>query len=618
MRSIFLNGCLIAFILLLAGCGVKKPADTSDPAASTQWIDYALEEAAASPQNDATIGLLQEVCQHAALLQADHTNTPEVVTFIADRQSRLQSIPQQVLSISIKTRNANAFLWALDYKPAAALQYPDLLAIWEMGPKWVAPTLANYPNTLSVFMSAAVDDRQVAFFDQHAVAFKAGGYALTSPLQKGEFMVRYNSLVAKELEKAAGKKDRDRIDFLIGHTLNFESIRYSDAQTQQQMRTFSDYVLYDLRDEALACKLIKMGYEFNNLDLDRLEFSNAFAQTLRDNPELAVRALSLHREGPPLTKSQARFLINLPITELNNLNRQYVDEAAQMCLASGGSSQALEFIKLRAAQKPLERADYIELMGWGIRYNDQKLFELVKKHGGGVDHKDIDLSILACNQRMFERYAPDFLENIQYTMEVEPVEKGITLGQIYEIFQNENQNAGLYIVKKHDLANEWKFATGGRTLLMDVCRAGNLVAARHLIERRREDPLEETRFSKQQTTVFGSSAAAEGKLSPIFFAAQSGNGDLIKYLKSCGANINARSNFGATPLMYAVSGGQLEATQTLIALGADVNARMNASDKDSIAENGQTFAQLSSAYNRAQAGEHKEIMEALGKAGARP
>lgn len=617
MKNTFLNGCLIAFILLLAGCGVKKPADTSDPVASIQWIDYALDKAAASPQTDTTIGLLQEVRQHAVLLKDAHTNTVEVIASIEDRESRLQSIPQQILTISIKTGNANAFLWALDHKPAAAPRYTELLAIWKKGPKWVTPTLATYPKTLPVFMSAAVDDWQVAFFDEHVAAFKAGGYALTSPLQKDEFMVRYNSLIAKELEKAAGKKDRARIDFLIGHTLSFESIRYSGAQTQQQMRTFSDYVLYELRDEALACKLIEMGYQFNNLDLDRLEFSNAFAQTLRDNPELAVRALSLDRKGPPLTKSQARFLINLPITELNNLNRQYVDEAAQMCLASGGSAQALEFIKLRAAQKPLERGDYIELMSWAIRYNDQSLFELVKKHGGGVDLKDIDLGVLAYNQRMFERHAPDFFENIQYTMEIEPVENGITLGQIYELFQNENQNAGLYIVKKYDLADEWKLATG-RTLLMDVCRAGNLAAARHLIERRRENPLEETRYSKQQTSLFGSAAAEEGKLSAIFFAAQSGNSELIKYLKSRGADINARSNFGATPLMYAVSGGHLEATQTLIALGAGVNTRMNISDKDHIYENGLTFTQLSSAYSRAQAGGQKEILEVLKKAGARP
>lgn len=617
MRRILLNGCLIALVLMFAGCGVKKPTDASDPAASSKWIDYALDEATTSSQNNSTISLLQQVREHAELLEATHTNAPEVVSFIEDRQTRLQGIPQQVLTISIKTGNLDAFLWALDLKPATAPQFTELLTLWKRGLKWVTPTLENFPETLPVFMSGAVDDRMVAFFNDYAAAFKASDYALAPPLQQDEFMVRYNSLIAKELEKAAGKKDRERINFLVDHTANFESISFSGTQTKKQMRTFSDYVLYDLRDEALACRLIEMGYEFNNLDLDRLQFSNAFAKTLRANPELAVRALSLHRTGAPLTKSQARFLINLPISELNNLNKQYVDEAAQMCLASGGSSQALEFIQLRAARTPLERADYLELLSWAIRYNDQALFQFVKKNGGGVDLQDIDLSTLAYNQRMFERYAPEFFKNIQYTMEVESDEKGITLGKIYEIFQNENEGAGLYIVKKYDLADEWLIATGGRTLLMDICRAGNLTTARYLIERRREDPLEETRFSKQQTTLFGSASASEGKLSSIFFAAESGNSDLIKYLKSRGVDVNARSNFGATPLMVAISNGHLEATRTLIALGADVNARMNASDKDHIFDGRWTYTQLSSAMNRAQAGKNQDIIDVLKKAGAR-
>lgn len=617
MKSNVLIGCLVAFVFLISGCGVKKPADTSDSAASMKWIDFALDEAAGSPPNNAAIDLLQQVRLHAEQLKAAYTNTPEVVRFMEARESRLQGIPQQVLSISVQTGNADAYLWALEQHPPVAPQYTELLTIWKRGSKWVMPTLANYPATLSVFMSAAVDDRLVSFFDAHVAEFKAGGYTLLPPLQRDEFMVRYNSLIAKELEKATGKKDRARIDFLIDHTAGLESIRYSGAQTKRQMRVFSDYVLYELRDEALACRLIEMGYEFSNLDLDRLAFSNVFAKTLRDNPELAVRALSLDRKGPPLTKSQARFLINLPIMELTNLNRQYVDEAAQMCLASGGSSQALEFIKLRAEQNPLERADYIELLSWAIRYNDQTLFELVKKHGDGVGLSDISLSVLAHNQRMFERYAPELLENIQYTMAMEPVGSGITLGEIYEIFENKNQNAGLYILKEYDLTEEWEKATGGRTLLMDVCRAGNLAAARYLIERRREDPQEETRFSKQQTTLFGTAAAAEGKLSSIFFAAQSGNSDLVKYLEKRGADVNARSNFGATPLMYAVSSNQLETTKTLIALGAEVNARMNASDRDHIAEGGLTYAQLSTAYNRAQAADNQAIMNVLKKAGAR-
>ncbi|MEN7973470.1 MAG: ankyrin repeat domain-containing protein, partial [Verrucomicrobiota bacterium] len=131
----------------------------------------------------------------------------------------------------------------------------------------------------------------------------------------------------------------------------------------------------------------------------------------------------------------------------------------------------------------------------------------------------------------------------------------------------------------------------------------------------------ETDYIESNITLFGRAKVKEGRLSPIFFAAQSGNSQLIEYLVSKRAKVNARSAFGATPLMYAVNNNQLEATKTLIALGADVNATMDedlaASPELANAGLG-NYEEISTAYRRAKKNGNEEILDVLRKAGARP
>jgi Ankyrin repeats (3 copies) len=73
-------------------------------------------------------------------------------------------------------------------------------------------------------------------------------------------------------------------------------------------------------------------------------------------------------------------------------------------------------------------------------------------------------------------------------------------------------------------------------------------------------------------------------LAPIGALAQSANDDLIaaakkgdieavKSLIAKGANVNARTNYGATALHFAADRGHLEVIKALVEAGADVNAR---------------------------------------------
>lgn len=63
---------------------------------------------------------------------------------------------------------------------------------------------------------------------------------------------------------------------------------------------------------------------------------------------------------------------------------------------------------------------------------------------------------------------------------------------------------------------------------------------------------------------------------PLHIAAQfNTNVEVFKYLISQGSNVNARSNDGFTPLFIAVSNNNVEAVQILVSAGADVNERLN-------------------------------------------
>ncbi len=59
----------------------------------------------------------------------------------------------------------------------------------------------------------------------------------------------------------------------------------------------------------------------------------------------------------------------------------------------------------------------------------------------------------------------------------------------------------------------------------------------------------------------------------LLLAARKGNVGMVRRLLDKGADINAKSPYGATPLYFAASNGHLEVVRLLLERGADVNAK---------------------------------------------
>jgi len=64
---------------------------------------------------------------------------------------------------------------------------------------------------------------------------------------------------------------------------------------------------------------------------------------------------------------------------------------------------------------------------------------------------------------------------------------------------------------------------------------------------------------------------AANEMTPLFYAARTGNADLCEHLLSLGANPNVRNGLGATPLTIAVESASLPVCKALLRRGADVN-----------------------------------------------
>ena len=103
----------------------------------------------------------------------------------------------------------------------------------------------------------------------------------------------------------------------------------------------------------------------------------------------------------------------------------------------------------------------------------------------------------------------------------------------------------------------------GVTALMFAARAGNVEIVKYLVSRgayvnakRKEEPF-------MGKTV-------------LMYAAESGNIETVKYLVSLGADVKAKTNKGTTVLMFAAQSGNIETVKYLVSLGADVKAK----DKD--------------------------------------
>ena len=57
-------------------------------------------------------------------------------------------------------------------------------------------------------------------------------------------------------------------------------------------------------------------------------------------------------------------------------------------------------------------------------------------------------------------------------------------------------------------------------------------------------------------------------MTPLYYASQKGHLEVVKYLKSVGADIHVKDKYGLTPLHFASLNGHLEVVKYLKSVGA--------------------------------------------------
>lgn len=612
---------LLACSVFQSGCS-KRLEPGIDAKTDVAIVKSDLKKAYKTYNPQTRINYLRSAYDNAGQLEADWPDSEEVPVFMKKYGGQLQPIPGQVYELSMQARDLDSFKWAVSNSAKVDTQYAALLKMWQMGKHWRDYFMSEYPEkSLSIFMNKAADDYSVRFFNQYIGAFKADNYRLELPLDKTEFNTKFCRFFAEMIETAMGEENTERIGFLLDHMPTLKSVIYIDPKTKKTMQALSDYVCHELKDEALACELVGLGYDMNRVDIDETGFGRDFAEALMADLEHAViHVLKLNEWHGPLSAKETKFLLILPDPTLRLVHQQHLDEAIETSIKSNNVKTtriALRLIKFREEIQPLTLQDYDQLLSWSLKYKNRTVYDYVKTESSQTDMYSINLADLGGSPTLFKQYAPKIFKKIYKTMDRGPQPDGTTLGRIDDLLISHNPESVLYVVRKYDFEDDWEdLATDGRTLLMAVCEGGNLEAATYLIESKRADLHAKTRYFEATTTLFGSARSQEGGLSPLFFAVQSGNSELIKYLISKGVSVNSRSGLGATPLMYAVSNNDLEATKTLISLGADVNRTMNKENASNPAQEG-GYRIISTAYGRALQNGNQKILGVLVKAGAR-
>jgi len=610
---------LVAGILFQTGCS-KNSAEEPTAKADLSMIKSSMKKARRSHDLQARIDYLRSAYENFQTLETKWPGSEKVPAFRKKHGDKVRQIPRQVYGLSMLTGDLESFQWALARSVPLDTQYSELLKFWKLGRDWQDFILSKDPAALSIFMNMAIKENSVKFFDRYVEDFKATGYKVVFPLEKTEFNARFCRYIANKISAAMRKNDTERLGFLINHMPPLASVVHIDWKTKETMQELGPYVCMGLKNETLACKLVELGYDMNRIDLAQTGFdpNGCFFQSLENHPEYAVaHVLKLNEWEGSLSPKEATFLLGLPEPSLRLVHDLHLDEAIESAVKGADLENAVRLIQLRGQTRPWTRHDYDKLLGWSLESGNTAVFNYVKEQCDGVDIFTMNLDQLAKSPKLFALYAPQILAKIYPTMDKEPKSDGTTYGRILDLFTSHRPKAVLYVVRKYDLAG-WMEATDGRTLLMDVCQGGNLEAARYLVEQRGEDVRAHTGYIEITTSVFGRSRAKEGRLTPMFFAAKSGNGKLIRYLFSKGGSINARSGYGATPLMYAVDSNQLETAKTLIALGANVNVRMNENLTPTELAGMGNYNEISTAYRRALKTGNKAMLRLLKEAGARP
>lgn len=609
---------LLTYVLFQTGCSDgEKPVLTAKT--DMALVSSSLKNAKRTQNPKAQIYFFRTAYDQSLSLEADWPDSEKVPVFIEKHGDPLRCVPGKVYGLSIQTKDLDSLKWAIAHSAPVDTQYSELLKFWGLGKAWRDFFMLEYPGeVLPIFMDQAVEDYNVKFFTQYAGAFKASGFKLVFPLEKTEFNARFCRFISDMLDSAMQKKDPEKIEFLLDHMPTFSSVIYIDKKTGKSMRNLGDYLFHELQDETLVCKLIGLGYELNRMDLSTLGFGSDFTDALETDPEYAFsHVLKLHEWHGALSEEETRFLLALPDSLLKSVHPLHIDEAIETTIKNADSKDVLRLIHIREETRPLTDHDYDQLLGWSLEFGNSAVFDYIKPHYADLNLFSLDLTQLAGDNNLFRLYAPQILKRVYKTMDKNPKSDGTTFGRIHDLLISNHPEVVLYVVQNYDFGDAWTEVTGGRTLLMDVCEGGNLDAAKYLVEKKGADIHAQTGYIDQKISAFGRSESAEGKLSPLFFAAKSGNSELIEYLAEKLFHVNPRSSYGTTPLMYAVSGDHLEATKTLIALGARVNAAMN--DNLTLRELQElgSYNDIATAYRRARKNGNQEILNVLKEAGAR-
>ena len=612
--------CLSAGIFLLAGC-VRERKPGVDAKTDIAIVKSSLKKAGRTGDPAVRIKYLRRAHYIATELEENWPDSERVPEFLGKRGMEIDRIPQEVYELAMEARDLDSFKWAVSQSARVDLQFNDFRRVWGMGKRWRDYFIEEYPGrALPLFMNEAIGDRNTKFFDEYIGEFRAGGYRLVFPLDETEFMSQLCGFIAEMLETAMKEKDTERITFLLEQMPVYDPEINRDPETLRTMRNLSEFVCYDLKDEELACRLVTLRYEMVRVDVEETGFGSDFADVLLADLDYAVHhVLKLNEWHGPLSTKELNFVFNLPDPLLRTIHKLHLLEAMEIALKNRNSPELSRLIRAREEVQPLTLSDYDRLLGWSIEYRNREVYDYVLKNLPKIDIYNISLVELGKTPTLFRLHAPKILRDIQPTMDRQPWNGGTTLGRVDDLLRSRNPEAVLYVVQKYDLEKIWsKVPMEGRTVLMSVCEGGNLEAAKYLIEEKNASLRAVTHYSEMENTIFGRARPEEGKLGPIHFAAMSGNGRLIEYLKSKGADVNQRSVLGTTPLMIAVSNQQVDAARTLLALGADVNAQMDSRlGGADLADSGGVESQRT-AYRRAMRTGNREILEILKKNGAKP
>jgi len=608
----------ISFLFLgLAGCSDEKKSPSARDYVLA--IRSALDNAEQVRYQKDKIEFLQRAYDIAEGLKTGFPDDKQASSFLENKQDRILAIPEEVKDLAISSRNFPAFKWAVKHGATFSTDYNSLKKFWDKGAPWRNYILKDHPEALPVFMELAILLHNESFFNQYAAKFKATGNKLVFPQDKTSFNALYRRYISEMLLVAAQKEDPERIRFLLNYLPPMDPTAALDFDTQEAVGKAGQYVCNILKDKEMTNQFIELGYGLGKVDLDTPNFGDDFRKILLKNPKYtAFQVLKLDQWHGTLSAKTLEFLIRLPESILQKVNTQYIDQGIEFAVKTGEADRAMQLIKVREETRPLTPHDYDQLFAWSLEHENSVILDYAKQRKGKVDVYGLDLAQLAKNKKLFVLYAPKIMRKVYKTLDENSRPDGTTIGRLRRLLTAHHPEAALYIVKNYDLEKDWVNLTFGRTLLMDLCEGGNLEAVKYLLEEKHADIQAKTGYMEFNTFLVGRTRTKEGDLSAIFFAAKSGNADLIRYLVSKGENVNARSNYGATPLMYAVSNNKIDSVNVLIELQADVNAQMNENLGPEELRGLGVYSEISTAYHRAKKLGNPEIIQTLKKAGARP